>query len=68
MEPLFYANLVQKYFGRKRDDCKVEIPGMCLSSRFEDVPGMCLSSRFEDVFDKEPSSPAQLPRRQRTRI
>ena len=46
---LSYANLVQIYFGRKRevtaqrDDGKVEILGMCLSCGFEDIPGMCLS-------------------------
>ena len=60
MEPLFYANLVQKYFGRKRvtaqrDDGKVDVPGMCLSCSFEHLPGMCLSCSFADVFDKEPS-------------
>ena len=52
----------------QREYGNVEIPGMCLSCRFEDVPGMCLSCRFEDVFDKEPSSPARLPRTRRTGI
>ena len=89
---LWSVGLQKKVVTVQRDDSKVEVPGMCLSCRFEDVPGMCLSCRFEDVpgmclscrfedvpgiclscrfedvFDKEPSSPAQLPRIRRTGI